>query len=37
MNTTPLEEVEQANFVDWLELQGLKFSATAQIHAIIKR
>ncbi len=30
VNTTPLEEVEQANFVDWLELQGLKFSATAQ-------
>ena len=27
VNTTPLEEIEQANFVDWLELQGLKLSA----------
>lgn len=27
VNTTPLEEVEQANFVDWLELQNLKLSA----------
>lgn len=29
-NNSPLERVEQARFVDWLELQGLLFSATAQ-------
>lgn len=29
-NSTPLERHEQATFVDWLELQGLLFSATAQ-------
>lgn len=29
-NNTPLERDEQAAFVDWLELQGLLFSATAQ-------
>ena len=29
-NNTPLERVEQARFVDWLEAQGLLFSATAQ-------
>lgn len=29
-NDSPLERVEQARFVDWLELQGLLFSATAQ-------
>lgn len=26
-NTTPLEEDEQATFVEWLEFQGLKFSS----------
>lgn len=30
VNNTPLERHEQASFVDWLELQGLLFSATAQ-------
>ena len=29
-NNTPLERHEQAAFVDWLELQGLLFSSTAQ-------
>lgn len=29
-NNTPLERHEQAAFVEWLELQGLLFSATAQ-------
>ena len=29
-NNTPLERVEQARFVDWLEKQNLLFSATAQ-------
>lgn len=29
-NDTPLERYEQAAFVEWLELQGLLFSATAQ-------
>lgn len=29
-NNTPLERDEQAAFVNWLELQGLLFSATAQ-------
>lgn len=29
-NDSPLERVEQARFVDWLEAQGLLFSATAQ-------
>lgn len=29
-NNTPLERQEQATFVQWLELQGLLFSATAQ-------
>lgn len=29
-NNTPLERVEQARFVDWLEQQKLLFSATAQ-------
>lgn len=29
-NNTPLERFEQARFVDWLEAQGLLFSATAQ-------
>jgi hypothetical protein len=29
-NSTPLERHEQAAFVDWLERQGLLFSATAQ-------
>ena len=28
--TVPLEREEQANFVNWLELQGVLFSATAQ-------
>lgn len=30
VNTSPLEEDEQAEFVIWLEAMGLKFSATAQ-------
>ena len=29
-NNVPLEKHEQATFVQWLELQGLLFSATAQ-------
>lgn len=29
-NDTPLERQEQSAFVDWLEAQGLLFSATAQ-------
>ena len=29
-NSCPLERQEQATFVQWLELQGLLFSATAQ-------
>lgn len=29
-NNTPLEREEQATFVQWLELQGLLFSSTAQ-------
>lgn len=29
-NDSPLERVEQARFVGWLESQGLLFSATAQ-------
>ena len=29
-NDTPLERHEQSAFVDWLEAQGLLFSATAQ-------
>lgn len=29
-NDSPLERVEQARFVDWLDSQGLLFSATAQ-------
>lgn len=29
-NNSPLERVEQARFVDWLDSQGLLFSATAQ-------
>ena len=30
MNATPLEHEEQAAFTQWLELQGLLFTATAQ-------